>query len=779
VHAASGSLAATPRAEKMPGFITAALPPGIYAVDGDGASILHFNDRFCEIWGLGHLKEKLRDGTLDNREIAIWIADRIHDTSILTLSDDTAVETLLLTDGRMVRRVTIPLMNEGGRPASVMYTFDDITHSQGDMEQALKASDRYRELADMLPQIVFEIDLEGRITFVNKSSFAATGYTQEDFVRGLHMTDMVLPEERQTALESLSKGAAGSRSGTEYTIVRKDGSSFPAKVYSSVIYRDGVPAGLRGIVMDIGEQKRAEDELRRTADEQKSIAEAALAISLCEDEDAVCRILGEQAYARNPGAFVAVSLYDRELDAIRPRHYAGIDASVERVISILHQDPRRLSYSAKSMSDADRAASTTGRLEQVTDGLYGLAMGKYPRAALIAVEKLLGIERVYRIGFGLNGLHYGSLIIILRKGQAIGGQYLLETLVRHASEVIRHRQAEQNLLENQRFQSILISNLPGMVYRCHNNPDWTMEYVSDGCRELTGYSPGDLFHSGKLPYDQLVHPGDRERIHDEIQQALNRDEPFKITYRIVTAAGQVRWVWEHGRKISASSDDEMLEGFIMDITERRQAEDHVRASLAEKEVLLKEIHHRVKNNLQVISSLLSLQASILMDTEVRLMLADSQHRIRSIALVHEKIYGSDDLANIDFTEYAQNLTSYLQRSYSDTAGRVRLTVEGDRFRLGANIAVPLGLILNELVSNCYKHAFRDGRSGTITVTLSRDPYRLIVDDNGVGLPAGFDFRECPSMGMQLVCTLVGQIEGEIEADSSRGTRFAVTYKPDS
>jgi PAS domain S-box-containing protein len=211
-----------------------------------------------------------------------------------------------------------------------------------------------------------------------------------------------------------------------------------------------------------------------------------------------------------------------------------------------------------------------------------------------------------------------------------------------------------------------------------------------------------------------------------------------------------------------------------DITDRKHAEEQIRASLKEKEVLLKEIHHRVKNNLQIVSSLLYLQSRKTSDDQALCVLRESQARVRSMALIHEKLYQCDDLANIDLADYVRSLTTYLLNSYGAAYHRVNLRINVESTPLGLDRAIPCGLIINELVSNALKYAFPDGRHGEILVDLLRDgegKLILVVKDDGVGLPENLDIADAPSLGLQLVGTLVKQLDGTIDVDRTGGTEF--------
>jgi two-component system, sensor histidine kinase PdtaS len=218
---------------------------------------------------------------------------------------------------------------------------------------------------------------------------------------------------------------------------------------------------------------------------------------------------------------------------------------------------------------------------------------------------------------------------------------------------------------------------------------------------------------------------------------------------------------------------------IRDITERRRAEELIEASLREKEVLLKEIHHRVKNNLQITSSLLKLQSGYIQDGRAREMFADSQNRIRSMALVHEKLYQSSDLSRIHFADYIGSLATLLFRTYGVDQQRIHLHCGGEGIFLSVETAVPCGLIVNELLSNCLKHAFPADRSGEIWIQLVAQGegfLQLTVADNGVGLPEGLDLVHVDTLGLQLVRTLAQQLDGAFEAVRSPRTEFKITFR---
>jgi two-component sensor histidine kinase len=216
-----------------------------------------------------------------------------------------------------------------------------------------------------------------------------------------------------------------------------------------------------------------------------------------------------------------------------------------------------------------------------------------------------------------------------------------------------------------------------------------------------------------------------------------------------------------------------------DITLEKSATARDQRLLREKETLLKEIHHRVKNNLQVISSLLKLQADQITDPATRDVFRDSQERVRSIALLHEKLYRSSDLAHVDMHDYVGDLTRKLLRTYGTAASHVRLDVQATGVLLNMDAAMPCGLIINELVTNALKHAFGEhDKPGLVTVRLTRtgDAIELSVWDDGKGLPAGLSLETAPSLGVQLVMTLARQLEGSVQFDRTPGTRCTVRFR---
>jgi len=218
---------------------------------------------------------------------------------------------------------------------------------------------------------------------------------------------------------------------------------------------------------------------------------------------------------------------------------------------------------------------------------------------------------------------------------------------------------------------------------------------------------------------------------------------------------------------------------IEDEAKRRTAEEALYQSLREKEVMLKEIHHRVKNNLQVIASLLNIQSRSMHEKEAMDVLKECQNRVRSMALIHESLYRSEDLARVNFADYIRSLMDFLSSSFRADAGTIRPRLQLCEVFLSIEDAIPCGLIVNELVSNCLKHAFPGQRRGEIDVELrgsKEGQVTLIVRDDGIGLPGDLDLQNVDTMGLKLVTALTGQIKGRLELSREKGTQFTISFQ---
>ena len=303
-------------------------------------------------------------------------------------------------------------------------------------------------------------------------------------------------------------------------------------------------------------------------------------------------------------------------------------------------------------------------------------------------------------------------------------------------------------------------------------------FFSNNYYKMLGYDSGEFtdYESWRL----IVHPDDIDSLEKQLKESIKLGIGFEIDLQIKTKSGKWLCVSIQGKEIEKDSTGKptRIVGTLRDRTDRVNAEKKIKESLEEKEMLLKEIHHRVKNNLMIISSLLNLQSRYIKDKASQDIFKESQNRARSMALIHERLYQSTDLKRIDFGEYITSLSTELFHTYEADPGIIKLNINVEDILLDINTAIPLGLIVNELITNSLKHAFPDGMSGEIIVDFHPidEHYQFTVKDNGIGFPKDLDYQNTESLGLQIVTSLTDQIDGEIQLDRNNGTEFKITFK---
>lgn len=329
------------------------------------------------------------------------------------------------------------------------------------------------------------------------------------------------------------------------------------------------------------------------------------------------------------------------------------------------------------------------------------------------------------------------------------------------------------LISELRFKN-LVESISDLVWS--TNTESVFTYISPAVEQVLGYTPEEIV--GKASYELMP------KVHLENNMAYFQDKKDK---RESFSFYQLHLLAKDGRTVILEMSGTPLfnynnewigyQGIMQDITERINNANQLRQSLREKETLIKEIHHRVKNNMQIISSLLFLQAQKIKDKNILELYDDSQRRIKSMALVHEKLYQSPDLSRIEFNSYLQSLVSMLASSHRSSNVELIAVQTPAPSYLDIETAIPCGLIINELVLNCYKYAFPDGRLGKIYVTFNQDSitglYQLKVYDNGIGLPE--NVMQTSTLGMPLVKGLAGQINATFESYNDNGAVFVITF----
>jgi PAS domain S-box-containing protein len=313
--------------------------------------------------------------------------------------------------------------------------------------------------------------------------------------------------------------------------------------------------------------------------------------------------------------------------------------------------------------------------------------------------------------------------------------------------------------------------------------DWNLRtheaYLSPRGKEIVGFRNDELPNLESTFFD-LIHLDDMPRVNETVKLHVENGEPFRVELRLRHKDGSYRWIVTRGEAVRDENGRPMrMVGSITDISARKRAEEQIKNSLQEKETLLKEIHHRVKNNLQIISSLLYLQSSALVDPVARQALRESQDRVQSMGLVHEQLYRSSNFSAVDFGEHLKEIAANIAGSYGAMNPRVRVETELESVAVDLDLAIPVSLIFNEILTNAFKHAFPRERAGKIDVAFHRDGSDnlvLRVSDDGVGFPENLDWETAPSLGLKIVRNLTEQIHGELYAQSAAGvTTFQLSF----
>jgi PAS domain S-box-containing protein len=610
-------------------------------------------------------------------------------------------------------------------PGQFAVVFTDITPRRRAEETLRKSEARYRELVQNANSAIIRWKADGAITFFNEYAQEFFGWHSDEVI-GRHVS-LLLPEQ-----ESM---------GVELTRLVQDIVEHPERFVNNInenICRDGRRVWMNWTNRAIRDESGLVTEVLAIGSD---ITERRRMQEMLRESEERLRLFIDHAPA-------ALAMFDREMHYIR---------CSRRWLSDYHLGDRDLT--GLSHYEVFPEISEKGR-KVYQRGLEG---------EIVSADN----DRFVRADGSVQWLRWEVRPWHNTMGE-VGG------IVIFTEDSTDRKRSEQALLQSRadldRAQEVgQIGSWRLDVRR--NQLMWSAEN-----HRIFGVSEGT-----PLSYEsflEIVHPDDRLYVDTRWKAGLS-GEPYDIEHRLLVD-GQVKWVRE---KAYLEFDDalSLLGGFgiTQDITERkrveqelRDSEERLRVSLDEKEVLLKEIHHRVKNNMQVICSLVSLQAGEMEDDAMRAALRDVTHRVRSMALVHEKLYQSDDLSRIEFSEYARSLLNYIWRSHGTGTSGIRFALELEPVSLSVNVAVPCGLILNELVTNALKHAFGDRPEGVVTVSLQRGEQgevRLRVCDNGTGLPPGFDWTHSRSLGLRLVQMLAGQLHAKVEVSSHEGTEFSLTF----
>lgn len=640
---------------------------------------------------------------------------------------------------RWLREEMKVIKDKSGKPTEIVGYLIDISDRLG-VEQALRDSEEcFRNAFDYAAIGKALLATDGRWLKVNRALCEITGYSEQELLTTTFQA-ITHPDDLDADLTYANQLVAGEIDSyhLEKRYIHKQGQSVWICLSCSLVHAlQGQPLYCIAQVQDITERKQIELEITHNRDLKEAIFnESADAIFLVDSETLLTLDCNRRA----------VELFEA--------------SSKDELIGISGYILQRQQFTPEEIAAIAQEINMTGvwsrEIEYVTKK-GNLFWGNLAAKQINVVGKVMQLVRV--------------------------------------SDITERKQAEKEL----ELQAVITRNMAEGICLVRV-ADTVIVYANPKFERMFGYEPGEL--NGKPA--SIVNYEDERISAEEVAHTLLHEilQHGEATYEAHNLKKDGTSFW---CRATTSIFDHPEYGIVVvvvqqDITERKQAEEQIKTSLREKEVLLKEIHHRVKNNLQIVDSLLQMQARRTKERQVAEILLDSQNRIASIALVHEKLYRSEDLANIDFGQYIPDLTTHLFDTYNVSSDTITLTIQVDPISLEIDTAIPCGLIINELVSNSLKYAFPANREGEIQIefyansdspnsyrdtrqterlcgTLDSPPHTLmlIVRDNGIGIPDEFDIENTQSLGLTLVQGLVEQLEGTIELAHSQGTEFRITF----
>lgn len=345
-------------------------------------------------------------------------------------------------------------------------------------------------------------------------------------------------------------------------------------------------------------------------------------------------------------------------------------------------------------------------------------------------------------------------------------------LVCLGSDLTKEKEIKKALEKSEQLYSTLVKTDPDSIITTDINGK--IVYSSEHALQMYGYKKSELI--GRSIFDLII-PEYQNKARLDLERTLQDDILRNLEYKLIKKNGD-QFIGEWNVAVIKDNKEGPVAFMTTarDITHHKNIEAQMQASLHEKTILLREVHHRVKNNLQIISSLLNLQSSYITDEEAFEVFKESQNRVKSMAMIHEKLYQSGNFAEINVAEYLKSLTENIYSSYGINMNIIKLKINAENIFLDINKAVPCFLLINEVITNSIKHAFPDGRSGKITIDFHEDRgYIISIKDDGIGLPKNLNLKKTETLGMQLINALTSQLDGELEVKSNGGTEFIVHF----
>lgn len=580
------------------------------------------------------------------------------------------------------------------------------------MEDELRESEnKFRSIAENAVDSIFIKDERRRYTFANQAMQRLLGLPAEKII-GQSPSDIFGAEQGETVREIDDRTFSGEIVNETRSLDIRGRKFFFNTIQTPLIVEGGRITSIMGIVRDVTNQQMIEEALRDSENKYRQ---------LINSDVFICTIIDEQ------GTIWMANKLGARLMGETPESIVG---------------------------------KTFFSLRPDRVDLYRQIQ-----------EKLPGLDRTFSFETRLPIGDSERWLFVTVSPLKFGNQDRYQIIT---FDITERKLTEEALRESEERYRRLTDNARDLIYRM-SLPDGNYEYVSPAAVDIFGYDPEEFYASPSL-ISNIIHPDWRGYFEEQFKNLLSGRMPPFYEYQIIHKNGMVRWMHQRNALVRNEEGNPIaIEGIVTDITDRKESEEFLKRSLTEKELLLREIHHRVKNNMQVISSLLTSASIRSHNPEFDSLVQKTNNRIQAMARIHEQLYESQDFSRIAMDEYINRLADLVADSL--TTAEVRIRTEAKGVLLPIDQAIPCGLILNELLSNSFKHAFSGNRQGTIDIRLVTlgNEYLLEYSDNGIPIPRDFDWKNAPTMGLRMINMLVSQLEGDIRQLSTDGNGFIIRF----
>ncbi len=657
-----------------------------------------------------------------------------------------------------------PIRNTEGSIIGVVLVFRDVTRRRKAEKELLESKRFIQRIADSIPNVLYIYKLSGpQMTYTNYKISELLGYSADDVKKmGEEFFQKYIHPEDFSRLTKLYQKYALAKDNEildyEFRVKNAEGEWRWFHSYDVVFARDneGTAIEMLGTALDVTEKKLLENELKKYSGHLEELVEMRTRELVVTNDRLKQEIITRVNAQKN------IAEAEEKFRSLVENSLVGIYIIQDRKIVYINPKMEEIFGLAKGTNISD-----TNILDLVIEEDKQLVERNFWKVPDKAGETIQYIFR-YKIN---NEIKY----IEVRSGSKMeynGKEAIIGTL----QDVTDRIQAEKALKEQQEFLRTIIDINPSLIFA----KDWDGKFTMVNKQVASIYNTSTEELIGKTDADFNSNEEELKRFLEDDRDVISSQKTKLVPEETVTNPSTNEKRWFQTIKVPFKSVDgtPQVLGVATDITARKLSDELTKKSLREKEMLLQEIHHRVKNNLQIIVSLLKLQSRYIHDKRDFDVFQKSRARVETMSMIHEKLYKSSDISSIDLGVYTRDLANHLLKAYNVNHEHIELKVNSEEINLGIDSAIPCGLIINELIINILKYAFPDKTKGTIEIDIKKagEYINLIVKDDGVGLPAGYDLRTSESLGLQLVETLIKQLEGSVTITSGNGTRFSFVFK---